>query len=145
VHLYETHLPVADTEVSKSFYVGVVGLEFAHRDRTRDVIFLWAGSDRRSMIGLWGPGTTYGTVSHKCHIAFAISLPELLAAGERLNGAGVQTRNFDGEETNQPSVIGWMPSAQIYFNDPDGHSLEFIALLDDSPDPTFIGPFSAWR
>ena len=33
----------------------------------------------------------------------------------------------------------------VYFRDPDGHSLEFIALLDDPPDPGFIGPLSAWR
>ncbi len=145
MHLYETHLPVANTEASKTFYVSVVGLEFAHRDLTRDIIFLWAGSDRRSMLGLWGPGTAYGRGSHKCHLAFAISLPELLAAVERLNAAGVQTRNFAGEETSEPSVIGWMPSAQIYFSDPDGHALEFIALLDDTPDAKFIGPLSAWR
>jgi len=42
-------------------------------------------------------------------------------------------------------VIGWMPSAQIYFRDPDDHSLEFITLLDDTPVPHFIGPLSAWR
>ena len=28
-----------------------------------------------------------------------------------------------------------MPSAQLYFRDPDGHLLELIALLDDTPDP----------
>src|SRR5438045_953854 len=37
MHLYETHLPVKDTEVSSGFYVDVVGLEYAHRDLTRDV------------------------------------------------------------------------------------------------------------
>jgi lactoylglutathione lyase len=145
MHLYETHLPVADTKASKNFYLAVVGLELAHRDLTRDIIFLWAGRDRRSMLGLWGPGTAYGRGSHKCHLAFAISLPELLAAGQRLMGAGVSTRNFAGEETSQPSVIGWMPSAQLYFCDPDGHSVEFIALLDDPPDPAFNGSLSAWR
>jgi mannose-6-phosphate isomerase-like protein (cupin superfamily) len=43
------------------------------------------------------------------------------------------------EETTEPSVIGWMPSAQLYFRDPDGHS-QFITLLDDP-----IGPLSAWE
>jgi lactoylglutathione lyase len=38
-----------------------------------------------------------------------------------------------------------MPSAQLYFRDPDGHSVEFIALLDGTPDPSFIGPLSEWR
>jgi hypothetical protein len=52
VHLYETHLSVANTAASQDFYTRVVGLKFAHRDLTRDIIFLWAGDDRRSMLGL---------------------------------------------------------------------------------------------
>jgi lactoylglutathione lyase len=145
VHLYEAHLPVANTELSKQFYTTVGGLEFAHRDRTRDVVFLWAGVDRRSMIGLWGPTTSLGRDFRKCHIALAVSLVELLQAGEALRRRGVISRNFLDEETTEPSVIGWMPSAQIYFRDPDGHSLELIALLDDPPNPTFIGPYSKWK
>ena len=50
MHLYETHLPVKDTEVSSRFYVDVVGLEFADRDLTRDIVFLWVGSNKRSML-----------------------------------------------------------------------------------------------
>jgi lactoylglutathione lyase len=94
MHLYEAHLPVADTDVAQRFYVEIVGLQFAHRDLTRDVIFLWAGADRRSMLGLWGPSTTLGCEFHKCHIAFNVALGELLAAGERLKAAGIQTQNF---------------------------------------------------
>lgn len=74
-----------------------------------------------------------------------MSLPELLAACGSLAKVGVRTENFAGEEKTEPSVIGWMPSAQIYFCDPDGHSLEFIALLEDTPDPGFNGQLSAWR
>jgi lactoylglutathione lyase len=115
MHLYEAHLPVSDTKIAQRFYVEIVGLRFAHRDLTRDVVFLWAGADRRSMLGLWGPSTTLGSEFHKCHIAFNVSLDELLAAGERLNTARIQTQNFAGEKTTEPSVIGWMPSAQLYF------------------------------
>ena len=75
----------------------------------------------------------------------ALSLPELLVAGKRLNDLGVTTRDFSGEVTTEPSVIGWMPSAQLYFRDSDGHSLEFIALLDESPLPEFVGSLSEWR
>jgi lactoylglutathione lyase len=145
MHLYETHVPVANTETSAKFYVEVVGLEFAYRDPGRDIAFLWIGNGRRSMLGLWGPTTTYGRQPHQCHFAIAVSLPDVLSTGRRLNSLGISTRNFAGEESDEPSVIGWMPSAQIYFRDPDGHSLEFIALLDDPPDPHFIGPLSAWR
>ena len=97
------------------------------------------------MLGLWGPSTTLGGEFHKCHIAFNVPLAELLAAGERLNTAGVKTQNFAGEETAEPSVIGWMPSAQLYFYDRDGHLVEFIALLDECPEPNFIGALSEWQ
>ena len=145
MHLYETHLAVVSTEVSTKFYVEVVGLEFAYRDPKSDVVFLWIGTGRRSMLGLWGPTTTRGGQRHPGHFAIAVSLSELLLAGKRLNGLGISTRNFAGEETSEPSVIGWMPSAQLYFRDPDAHSLEFIALLDDAPEGGFIGPLSAWQ
>ena len=41
--------------------------------------------------------------------AFNVPLAELLAASERLNAAGIQTQNFAGEKTTEPSVIGWIP------------------------------------
>ena len=125
MHLYEAHLPVSDTEAARKFYVEIVGLKFAHRDLMRDIVFLWAGADRRSMLSLWGPTTAY--------------------AGERLNAANIKTQNFAGEETTEPSVIGWMPSAQLYFRDRDGHSLEFITLLNESSEPNFNGSLSEWR
>ena len=143
MHLYETHLPGANTTVSQTFYTRVVGLEVAHRDLTRDIIWLAAKGGR--MLGLWGPTTTYGRDFHKSHLAFVTSLSELLGAGERLHGSGVVFQNFHGEQTNEPSVIGWMPSAQLYFRDPDSHLVEFIALLEDAPDPSFIGSLSEWR
>jgi hypothetical protein len=74
-----------------------------------------------------------------------MSLAELLGAGERLRRCGVACQDFYGHQTDEPSVIGWMPSAQLYFRGPDGHALEFIALLDDAPDPSFIGSWSEWR
>src|SRR6266516_181866 len=145
MHLYETHLPVESTEASQIFYVDVVSLEFAYRDPTRDVVFLWIGSNQRSMLGLWGPSTTRGSDFHKCHFAIALSLPELLASGKRLAASGIACQNFLSETTTEPSVIGWMPSAQLYFRDPDGHSLEFIALLHESPDSEFVGALSEWK
>jgi lactoylglutathione lyase len=145
VNLYEAHLPVADTAAAQRFYIEIVGLQFAHRDLTRDIVFLWAGADRKSMLGLWGPSTTLGREFHECHIAFNVSLVELLAAGRRVHAASIQTQNFAGEETTEPSVIGWMPSAQLYFRDRDGHSVEFIALLDESPQPAFLGSLSEWK
>jgi lactoylglutathione lyase len=145
MHLYETHLPVKSTQASKKFYVEIVGLEFAYRDPVRDIVFLWIGTKRRSMLGLWGPTTARGGDVRSCHFAIAVPLPELLLVGKRLNDLGVSTRDFMDEETTEPSVIGWMPSAQLYFRDPEGHSVEFISLLDDAPDASFIGPLTLWQ
>jgi len=60
MHLYEAHLPVADTIASEKFYREVVGLTFTYRDPTRDIVFLWANAREQLMLGLWGPGTEYG-------------------------------------------------------------------------------------
>jgi lactoylglutathione lyase len=147
MHLYETHIPVADTRAAEAFYREVIGLPFAYRDPTRDIVFMWVDEKEKAMLGLWGPNTTYGWqpgAPRRCHFAFAVSFGELLQAIEMLKERGIETVGFGGHPTREPSVIGWMPSAQIYFRDPDGHSLEYIALLPEPPDASFIGPYAEW-
>jgi lactoylglutathione lyase len=147
MHLYETHLQVADTEVAEEFYTTIVGLPFAYRDPTRDIVFLWAASREQGMLGLWGPGTAYGPADDsqfKQHLAFAVTLPELFRINENLRHNGVETVGFWEGKANEPSVIGWMPSAQIYFRDPDGHMLELITILPGKPRPGFVGAYSEW-
>src|SRR5206468_865772 len=142
------HLAVANTEIAKDFYTKIVGLPFAFRDPTRDIVFLWAVSKEQGMIGLWGPTTAYGRedgIARKCHIAFAVSFDQLLVAIKKLNESGIETLGFGSHKTHEPTVIGWMPSAQIYFRDPDGHMLEFISILTDAPNPRFIGAYSDWK
>jgi len=99
MHLYETHLPVANTETAKEFYTTIVGLPFAYRDPTRDIVFLWAVSREQGMVGLWGPGTAYGPANNsqfKHHLAFAVTLPELFRINENLRNNGVETVGFWG-------------------------------------------------
>ena len=48
---------------------------------------------------------------------------------------GIELRNFFGQITDVPSAFGWMPAASIYFNDPDGHLLEFLAKLPGKARP----------
>ncbi|HEY5913218.1 MAG TPA: hypothetical protein VJA21_21715 [Verrucomicrobiae bacterium] len=79
------------------------------------------------------------------HFAFAVSFEQLLGAIGKLNEHGIETRGFDGRVSREPSVIGWMPSAQVYFRDPDGHSLEFITFLRDAPSPGFNESYSEWK
>jgi lactoylglutathione lyase len=147
MHLYEAHIPVTDTKTSETFYREVVGLPLAHRDPTRDIVFLWVDEKEKGMIGLWGASTGYGLqngVPTRCHLAFAVSFGQLQRAIEELNERGIETRGFGGNSTSEPSVIGWMPSAQIYFRDPDEHSLELIAILTQPPNASFVGPYSEW-
>ena len=34
-----------------------------------------------------------------------------------------------------PVVLAWLPAAAVYFRDPDGHLLEYIAMLPHEPRP----------
>ena len=80
----------------------------------------------------------------QCHIAFAVSFDQLQQNIEKLNKLKIQAREFGGNAVSEPSVIGWMPSAQIYFRDLDGHSLEFVAILPHPPKIGFVGSYSEW-
>jgi catechol 2,3-dioxygenase-like lactoylglutathione lyase family enzyme len=141
--LYEAHLTVRDLDRSIAFYRDVVGLTFAHRVPERHAAFLWMGAPRETMLGLWEIHTS--PVFIRSHIAFRVRLADVERSVGELRAAGLTPRN--GETTiDEPVVLAWMPAASIYFDDPDGHSLEFIALLDDPPRPDLGSvPLSQWR
>lgn len=69
------------------------------------------------------------------HLAFEVSPPDLNRVIACAKERGIEVRNFFDQVTSVPSVFGWMPAASIYFNDPDGHLLEFIAILRGKPRP----------
>jgi lactoylglutathione lyase len=131
--LFETHLTVRDLDRSVAFYRDLVGLELGLHERDRGAAFFWIGPPGRSMLGLWAAGPAPFAVS--LHVALAASLDDVLDAPGRLRRLGVTSLSFHGEEANEPSVIGWMPAAAVYFRDPDGHLLEYLAMLDARPDP----------
>ena len=142
--IFETHLTVADLDRSIAFYSDVVGLELAYRVPERGAAFFWVGGRGRSMLGLWSLGSA--PMGMRLHIAFSASLDDVLSACDRLRAAGVRPLSFFGEPADEPSVIGWMPAAAVYFDDPDGHSIEYLAMLDEPPRPdTGIVPWSQWR
>ena len=148
MNLYETHIPVSDVNQSIQFYTEVLGLELAYEQLHRNVAFLWIGSREESMLGLWGPGSPFGWKDGeyiKHHFALSLPLEELFERTTKLREFGVKTRGFHNDDSDEPSVIGWMPSAQIYFPDPDGHSLELITILDEEPEDGFHGSWSEWR
>jgi lactoylglutathione lyase len=131
--LYETHLTVSDLGRSVAFYRDVVGLPLALELPGRAAAFLWVGDRERSMLGLWSLGSA--PVGLTLHVAFDVTLDDLLDAPERLRSKGITPLSFFGEETTEPSVIGWMPAAAVYFRDPDGHALEYLAVLEGKARP----------
>lgn len=142
--LFETHLTVVDLDRSLSFYRDVVGLAVGFEVRERGAAFLWIGEPGTSMLGLWSLGSA--PVALSLHVAFAATLPDVVEACQRLRSVGVTPLSFFGEETDEPSVIGWLPAAAVYFRDPDGHLLEYLALLDEPARPEAgIQSWSSWQ
>lgn len=142
--LFETHLTVRDLGRSVSFYRDVVGLPVALELPERGATFFWVGAPGETMLGLWSLGSM--PMGMSLHVAFGVELNDLLAAPARLRELGVAPLSFFGQDTEEPSVIGWMPAAAIYFRDPDGHQLEYLTMLAEEPRPQAgIIPWSQWR
>jgi lactoylglutathione lyase len=131
--LFETHLTVTDLKRSMSFFGETLGLKLAQTFPERKAAFYWIGQSGESMLGLWETGSAPQRMS--LHIAFTVDLAQLLDAPERLRAAGITPLDFSGEPTDGPVVLAWMPAASLYFHDPDGNLLEFLAMLPDAPRP----------
>lgn len=129
--LFEAHLTVANLDKSVAFYRDHLGLELAHVELARQAAFLWIGSRGNTMLGLWEAAS--GSQITTTHIAFAAALDDVIAAPRRLQSAGITALDFHEQPTDEPVVLAWMPAASVYFRDPDGHLLEYIAMLDDPP------------
>jgi lactoylglutathione lyase len=141
--LFEAHLPVADLDASVAFYRDRIGLDVAYV-LPGQAAFLWIGDRGRAMLGLWsaGPGPQKMTL----HVAFGSTLSEVLAAPRTLRAAGITALDFDSHPTDEAVVLGWMPAVAVYFRDPDGHLLEYIAMLPDEPRPEAgVMTWKAWR
>jgi lactoylglutathione lyase len=142
--LFEAHLTVADLERATAFYRDVVGLPLALEVPERGAAFLWCGAPGQAMLGLWSLGSM--PIGISLHVAFDVELDDVLGAPVRLRESGVEPLSFFGEPADEPSVIGWMPAAAVYFRDPDGHMLEYLAMLDEEPRPEAgIVSWSEWR
>ncbi len=131
--LFETHINVSDLERSIAFYCDVLGLQLGRREEARRAAFLWMGGRGKLMLGLWEKPREQ--VVHQ-HFAFRATVEDVLERSVAwLNERGLSCRNFLDDGTERPMVFGWMPAIAIYFDDPDGHQLELIAMLPDKPRP----------
>lgn len=130
--LYETHAQVSDLNTAIKFYTEVLGLEFAHKDETRPIAFLWIGKNKESMLGLWEQKENLQTR----HFAFTADKEDILNYSvEFLKNKNLKPYNFLKDGNTQPMVFAWMPALAIYFNDPDGNQLEFISILEGDGKP----------
>jgi lactoylglutathione lyase len=141
--LFETHLTVSDLDRSMAFYRDVLKLPLAQVFPQRRVAFFWIGAPGKAMLGLWETGT--GPQRMNLHLAFDASIDAVLAAPQALREAGVAPLDFDCEPASESVVLGWMPAVAVYFRDPDGNLLEFLAMLPQQPRPELgVVSWSAW-
>jgi lactoylglutathione lyase len=145
--IFEVHLAVADRCRSVEFYRLVVGGALAAEFPERDVTFLWLGQRGAGLLGLWGPACPDPPIARaRTHFAMQMGPDDVERAPERLRALGVTPRDFHGRPTEEAIVIAWMPAVAVYFEDPDGHSLEFISMLAAAPAPELgVVPLGAWK
>lgn len=131
--LYETHLYVENLERSIDFYKNVLELEFCHHEEKRKIAFFWIGKPREYMLGLWEKPKEEIEIRH---IAFRCDAGDILHKSVAyLKQRNLKPYNFLKDGIEEPMVFAWMPAVAIYFNDPDDHVLEFIAVLEGKPKP----------
>lgn len=141
--LFETHVSVSDLDRSIAFYRDVIGLPLAHVE-ARQAAFFWIGAPGKAMLGVWQAGSAPQHVT--VHLAFRVRRTDVIAAPRLLLTAGITPLDFEGRPTDQPIVFAWMPAAAVFFHDPDGHLLEFIAMLPQAARPDHgIVPWRMWE
>lgn len=125
--LYEAHLPVSNLQNSIEFY-HKLGLKFAWRDE--DTAFFWI-EEGKSWLGLW-EGNEYETQYHPSlrHIAFRSSYEDLKESLKWLDSIEVEAVPFGSRKSIEPFIRPHQGNASIYFNDPDGNSLELMCFVE---------------
>ena len=113
--LYEVAIRVKDLARAEAFYKEVLGLQEGLRDERRNWLFLYAGGNA-GMVVLQEDKGDWPTQ----HFAFTVNEPDMMRAAEMLKEKGVSV--------SEPVYHDWMNAVSVYFDDPDGHALELLAL-----------------
>ncbi len=138
--LYETHIYVRDLEASIAFYCDLLGLSIGWENRAKGSVLLWVGEQpNQFMLGLIE--RPHGDVP-LIHYSFRVELYDIHRGIAWLKERNSAWHN----KLNTPEAIqvfAWMPAASIFFRDPDGHLLEFVAPLQEKPHPEW-GDVISW-
>jgi lactoylglutathione lyase len=113
--LYEIAIRVKDLSRAEAFYKDVLGLEEGVRDERRNWLFLKAGGDSGMVVLQEDKGDWPSQ-----HFAFTVNECDIESARSILQNKGVSV--------SEPVYHEWMKATSLYFDDPDGHQLELLAL-----------------
>jgi catechol 2,3-dioxygenase-like lactoylglutathione lyase family enzyme len=131
--LFETHIYVEDLQRSIDFYSNVLGLTQCHYEEERKIAFFWIGKPQEAMLGIWEKPKNEIDIRH---FAFRCDVDDIINKSVQfLESKQLQPYNRLNSGGNEPMVFAWMPAVAIYFDDPDGHALEFIAILEGEARP----------
>lgn len=131
--LFETHIFVENLDRSVNFYKNVLGLTPCNYKDERRIAFFWIGEPGEAMLGLWEKPKKEIDIRH---FAFRCDVDDVLNKSVAfLKERNLKPYNFLKDGSEQPMVFAWMPALAIYFKDPDGHDLEFIAMLEGQGKP----------
>ena len=142
--IYETHINVENLERSLEFYKNILGLELCSYSETRRIAFFWVGRSREYMLGIWEKPKNEVI---KMHFAFRCDTDDILKRSvEYLRSRNLKPYNFLNDNREIPLVFAWMPAIAIYFDDPDGHCLEFISVIDGEPNENLgVITYEQWQ
>lgn len=143
--LYEAHLPVKNIETSIEFYEKI-GLELAWRGS--GTVFFWIEKNK-VWLGLW-EGEEFQTRYHPSlrHIAFQVSYQDLKKSLPWLESRQIQAVPFGSRTSIEPFIRPYQSNASIYFEDPDGNSLElmcYVEVPDELKNITDKLSFDGWE
>ncbi|MBT2559939.1 VOC family protein [Pedobacter sp. ISL-68] len=131
--LFETHIYVEDLARSIDFYSNILGLIQCHYEEERKIAFFWIGKPKEAMLGIWEKPKDEIDIRH---FAFRCDVEDVLNKSVNfLESKNLKPYNFLNNGNHKPMVFTWMPALAIYFNDTDGHALEFIAILEGEAKP----------
>jgi lactoylglutathione lyase len=113
--IFEIAINVKNLEESTKFYKNVLGLKDGLLQEERRWNFLWI-DDRKGMIVLIEENETFKPL----HFAFSVEKNNLETLSKKVLEAGYSI--------SEPTNHDWMNATSIYFQDPNGHDLEFIVV-----------------